>query len=1277
MYDFLMISKTTKKGVTEVYPKFKLTFSSKDLMIRGSDFYAVWDEETGLWSKSEEIIRDTVDREVKQEAEELQRHTEDVVVGKYMWDSDSGIIDKWHKYCQKQMRDQYHQLDEKVIFADTTTKKTDYASKRLGYSLAKGKHEAYDELMSVLYSDEERAKLEWAIGAIVKGDAKKIQKFIVLYGSAGSGKSTVLNIIQMLFDGYYCMFDAKELASKNNSFALEPFKDNPLVGIQHDGDLSRIADNTKLNSIVSHESMVVNEKFKSVYSARFNTFLFMGTNKPVKITEARSGLIRRLIDVRPTGEKIEFERYSQLMSRIQFELGAIAEHCLRVYESMGPEYYDGYIPQDMMSATNDFYDFVESYYDDFVKTENVTLHDAWKLYKTYCEYANVQYPYPMRLVRTELKNYFREFKTDTIIDGKHYRNYYIGFLFDKFLPPEERLPKQKKVEESWLLLIEQESYLDSELAECPAQYASSKETPIKKWADVDTRLSDISTTELHYVKPPGNHIVIDFDIKDENGNKSLERNLKAASRWPKTYAELSKSGNGVHLHYIYDGDVTRLAYLYDENIEIKIFSGNSSLRRKLTKCNAEKVATISSGLPTKEVKKMLDFKSVKSERALRSLIIRNLNKEIHSDTTSSVNFIFQILQEAYDSGLKYDVTDMRPAIMAFAINSTNQAEKCVKTVSTMKFKSEEPSEWNDDYADDTIVFFDVEVFINLFIVVWKAEGRSPVRMINPSPSDIEKLCRFKLVGFNCRKYDNHILYARMAGYTNEQLYTLSQRIINKSANAYFAEAYNLSYTDIYDFSSKKQSLKKFEIELGIHHQELGLRWDEPVPEDKWVKVADYCVNDVLATEAVFNARHGDFIAREILADLADMNVNATTNTLTTRIIFGKERHPELVYTDLSELFPGYEFKDNKNIFKGDDVGFGGLVMANPGMYGRAKTYDVASMHPTSIIQMNMFGVYTKNFKALMDARLYIKHGDYESAKKLFDGRLSKYLESKDDAKALSMALKIAINSVYGLTAAKFDNPFRDERNVNNIVALRGALFMHELYEKVTEQGYKVIHIKTDSIKVENPDETIEKFIMDFGKKYGYIFEVEHTWKKICLVNDAVYIGMHDEDDPETPLEWEATGAQFAVPYVYKTLFSKAPTTIDDFCETKTVQTALYLDMNEKNPETHDYIFVGKAGQFTPVKDGEGGGILLREKKYELYKAQMEKWEQSDKKKAEPERFSSVSGAKGYRWLESEMLKKMDEPEDKVDKRYYRTQVDNAIETISKFGDFEWFVSDEQ
>lgn len=136
------------------------------------------------------------------------------------------------------------------------------------------------------------------------------------------------------------------------------------------------------------------------------------------------------------------------------------------------------------------------------------------------------------------------------------------------------------------------------------------------------------------------------------------------------------------------------------------------------------------------------------------------------------------------------------------------------------------------------------------------------------------------------------------GYSNEQLYKLSQNIIN-NGQGFFGEAYNLSYTDIYDFAAKKQSLKKWEIELGIHHQELGLPWDQPVPEERWVEVAEYCDNDVIATEAVFNHLRGDFIARQILADLAGMTVNDTTNSLTTRIIFGKERRPQLVYTDLA------------------------------------------------------------------------------------------------------------------------------------------------------------------------------------------------------------------------------------------------------------------------------------------------------------------------------------------------------------------------------------------
>ena len=159
------------------------------------------------------------------------------------------MIDKWHKYCQKQMRDNFHMLDEKLIFSNAPTNKKDYASRRLPYPLEEGDISAYDKLMSTLYLPEERRKIEWAIGSIVTGGFKENSEVSGPFmGSAGTGKSTVLNIIQQLFEGYYSVFDAKALGSSTNSFALEAFKSNPLVAIQHDGDLSRIEDNTRLNS---------------------------------------------------------------------------------------------------------------------------------------------------------------------------------------------------------------------------------------------------------------------------------------------------------------------------------------------------------------------------------------------------------------------------------------------------------------------------------------------------------------------------------------------------------------------------------------------------------------------------------------------------------------------------------------------------------------------------------------------------------------------------------------------------------------------------------------------------------------------------------------------------------------------------------------------------------------------------------------------------------------------------------------------------------------------
>lgn len=1333
MIDFLMIStRSTKRGVIEIYPKFIIKKSS-DLMIRGGDFYAIWLEERGLWSTDEQDALQLIDYELDKYAQE-NRHSFDATVKVlHMWDAESGMIDRWHKYTQKQMRDSFHMLDEKLIFSNTETNKKDYASKRLNYPLEKGTITAYDKLMSTLYTEDERQKIEWAIGSIVSGESKKLQKFMVLYGAAGTGKSTILNIIQQLFDGYYSVFDAKALGSSSNSFALEAFKSNPLVAIQHDGDLSKIEDNTRLNSLVSHELMTVNEKFKSTYANRFKCFLFMGTNKPVKITDGKSGLIRRLIDVSPSGNKLSQKEYTTVVKQVEFELGAIAYHCQEVYLS-DPSMYDDYIPITMLGASNDFYNFIIDSYYTFKKEDGTTLKASWEMYKTYCEEAKVPYPFSQRPFKEELKNYFRDYKERfTLKDGTRVRSYYSGFRTEKF---EDNIVSDKKdLSKPQLISFDcTDSVFDSECSDCPAQYATVKETPSQKWEKVHTKLSDIDTSKVHYVKVPENHIVIDFDIPDDEGNKSYERNLEEASKWPRTYAELSKSGCGIHLHYIYTGDVNKLSRVYDDHIEVKVFTGKSSLRRKLSKCNNLPISTIASGLPLKGEEKMINFEGVKSEKGLRTLIKRNLNKEIHPGTKPSIDFIYKILEDAYSSELNYDVTDMRNAVLAFAANSSHQADYCIKLVNKMQFKSEEPSVGaKNDGAK--LVFYDVEVFPNLFLVNWKieGEGKPVVRMINPTPPEIEELMRFRLVGFNCRRYDNHILYARLMGYTNEQLYNLSQKIITGSPNCFFGEAYNVSYTDVFDFSSKKQSLKKFEIELGIHHQELGLPWDQPVPEEMWTRVAEYCDNDVIATEAVFNARKADFTARHILADVAGMSVNDTTNSLTTRIIFGKNRKPQEQfnyrnmgmipdneatysihdietepdfknieaddYTVFNEngqpLFPGYTFENGKSTYRDEEVGEGGYVYAEPGMYGNIALLDIASMHPSSIVAENLFGdEYTKRFKDILDARIAIKHKDFDKAKTMLNGALAKYLTDENAAADLAQALKIAINSVYGLTSANFENPFRDARNKDNIVAKRGALFMINLKHEVQKRGYTVAHIKTDSIKIPDATPEIIKFVMDYGKAYGYNFEHEATYDRMCLVNDAVYIAKYK--DGKHAGEWTATGTQFQVPYVFKTLFSKEDIAFEDMCETKSVSSSLYLDMNEDLPDVseqekglekfikrckdagiipdlsgnsgdgelddliaqiakgHNYIFIGKVGSFCPIKEGCGGGLLMREKDGKYYAA---------------------TGSKGYRWLESEMVKELSKEAD-INRSYYDNMVSDAVDTISQYGDFEWFVSDD-
>ena len=82
MIDFLRIAtRSTRRGVVEIYPKFVILNPSDDLMIRGGDFYAIWVEERGLWSTNEQDAINLIDSELKAYADEYRKTSESSTCG--------------------------------------------------------------------------------------------------------------------------------------------------------------------------------------------------------------------------------------------------------------------------------------------------------------------------------------------------------------------------------------------------------------------------------------------------------------------------------------------------------------------------------------------------------------------------------------------------------------------------------------------------------------------------------------------------------------------------------------------------------------------------------------------------------------------------------------------------------------------------------------------------------------------------------------------------------------------------------------------------------------------------------------------------------------------------------------------------------------------------------------------------------------------------------------------------------------------------------------------
>lgn len=802
-----------KNNRVEIYPA--LVNKCDDLMTKGGKFYAVLDRETGMWSKSITDVISMVDKDLYSYRDE--HYTQDAH-GIYRDDRGREVVvislddndtRKWKEFrdwvSNLPTNNAYVPLDSDITFIDEKVKPEQYRSKRLSYKIEKGDISNYEKLMNTTYNAENRQKIEWCFGAIFTGHAKKIQKIAVLHGKPGTGKSTVLKNAKKLFKDYCDVINVNDVVDKTKQFGTAAFRNNALLGIQDDCDLSKIEDASIFNSIVSHEEIIINEKHLRQYPMVINTFLMVGTNDIVDIRDTTRGMVRRLIDIYPTGNTLPIKEYDTCMSRINYELGGIAYHCIEVFNKLGAEYYNNYIPTEMINKSNVMRNFIFDKYDELVRNDPISRNVAFEWYKAYFEESGFGYP-PKRIEFGEhLKEYYSEYHEIKNINGKTVRHVYEGFKSNMFDIGDIQIDNIKEEEPDWLTFTKSNGKYDIDHADCLAQYTKgADETPKTYWSKVTTTLKDIDTSKVHYLKFNDiQEIIIDFDLKDGD-KKSLKKNIEEASKWPPTYAELSKSGEGIHLHYFYTGDVEELDPYYSDKVEVKVYSKGSALRRKLTKCNNLDIATISSGLPLKgATKKMLSDIDIKNEKELIQKIKAHLQKKIapSKSTKQSMSMLYADVEKAYESGVHYDITSLKSSIFAFANSSTNSKDYCRNLYRKMHYQSQDIAEYVDSEFDE-LMFFDLEVLPNKIVICYGLDSNDIVlNYVDPSPMDVDNLIKYKLIGFNNKVYDNNILHAIKMGYSIKEVYELSRSII--AGGKGFAEARNYSYTDIFDFASAK------------------------------------------------------------------------------------------------------------------------------------------------------------------------------------------------------------------------------------------------------------------------------------------------------------------------------------------------------------------------------------------------------------------------------------------------------------------------------------------
>jgi hypothetical protein len=439
---------------------------------------------------------------------------------------------------------------------------------------------------------------------------------------------------------------------------------------------------------------------------------------------------------------------------------------------------------------------------------------------------------------------------------------------------------------------------------------------------------------------------------------------------------------------------------------------------------------------------------------------------------------------------------------------------------------------------DNLLFYDIEVTAFDSLVVFLNRNKEEVahfwnnrdRKTTEDPSgfeDIPDLIRDKtLVGYNNYFYDDNILTVMMNFATSwpDFIKATNDRIISGERFSGRKSPLIRSLDTMQQIDVSHPSLKQIEGNMGISIVESSVDFNigRPLTDAEREEMLFYCRHDVAATVDIYNLREKSYFeTKESLLTMMpeDKRTSAArwnTTTLSANILLGDtglvawEKHgvPAKYWRNVEEI-PSAVWDMWEDITgsmeavtgKGRSVkikaygctfvfGLGGLHGApdKPLVASNIKLADVGSMYPSLIKMLRALGDATDMYDSIRLERLAIKHSDPVRAG----------------------ALKLVLNSVYGLFKSKYSALFNPMASAT--VCIYGQIALFKLCGMLHDAGYKIINANTDGVAFVDDPELGGAYLYickEWEKEFeGLLLEVDEFDKWIQKdVNN--YIATHD------------------------------------------------------------------------------------------------------------------------------------------------------------------------